>query len=43
MDIKVYRGVSGIDIALIIMFAIMTPLFIVMGLAIWISNQIKTI
>ncbi len=43
MNIKVYNGLTYVDIVLMIAFGIFTPIFIIIALATWCSNQIKTI
>lgn len=43
MGIKVYNGLTYVDIVLMITFGIFTPIFIIIALATWCSNQIKTL
>lgn len=43
MNIKVYNGLTHVDIVLMVAFGIFTPIFIIIALATWCSNQLKTL
>lgn len=43
IDVKVYNGLDYADVCGIILFAIFTPVFIIIAFAIWCVNQIKTL
>jgi len=42
-NIKYYNKLTPTDIVLMLSFGFVAPLLIILGLAIWVSKQIKTI